>query len=138
MLKKSNENETISNKLFRYVLIGAGTVFLGLGIVGLFLPILPTTPFVLLAAACYARSSKRFYNGLMNNRWFGSYIKNYHEGRGIPVQVKIVTLTLLWVTLLTSIYFIINTVWIELLLMIIGIGVTIHILTIKTYRQNIR
>ena len=137
MLTQSNQTDIISNKTFRYLLIILGTVFLGFGIIGIFLPILPTTPFLLLTAACYARSSKRFYNWLMNNKWFGSYLKNYREGRGIPLIFKIFTLTLLWFTILTSIYFVINNFWIELILLIIAIGVTIHIITIKTYKNKI-
>ncbi|MCJ7768908.1 MAG: YbaN family protein [Dehalococcoidales bacterium] len=58
------------------ILIVAGTLFVGLGVIGIFLPVLPATPFLLLAAACYARSSKRFYCWLLNNRWFGVHIKN--------------------------------------------------------------
>ena len=137
MVKKSNEKEIISNKAFRYMLIIAGTIFLGFGVIGIFLPILPTTPFLLLAAACYARSSQRFYNWLMNNKWFGNYIKNYHEGRGVPLKFKIFTITLLWLTILTSIYFVINNFWIEIILIMIAIGVTIHIITIKTYKHKI-
>jgi len=94
MVKKSDQTEIISNRFFRYLLIISGTIFLGFGIIGIFLPILPTTPFLLLAAACYARSSKRFYNWLMNNRWFGNYIKNYRDGRGVPLKFKIFTIFL--------------------------------------------
>ena len=137
MVKKSNQTDIISNKTFRYMLIIAGTIFLGFGIIGIFLPILPTTPFLLLSAACYARSSQRFYNWLMNNRWFGKYIKNYREGRGVPFKFKVITISLLWITILSSIYFVINHFWIEIILIIIAIGVTIHILTIKTYKRKI-
>ena len=135
MAKKSNQTDLLSNRFFRYLLIVAGTIFLGFGIIGIFLPILPTTPFLLLAAACYARSSKRFYNWLMNNRWFGTYIKNYREGRGVPLKVKVFTISLLWITILASVFFIISNFLIEIILIIIAIGVTIHILTIKTIKQ---
>jgi uncharacterized membrane protein YbaN (DUF454 family) len=133
MVKKSDQTDILSNKTFRYLLIVAGTIFLGFGIVGIFLPILPTTPFLLLAAGCYARSSQRFYHWLMSNRWFGNYIKNYYEGRGVPLKLKIFTITLLWLTILTSVYIVINNFWIEIILIIIAIGVTVHILMIKTY-----
>ena len=133
MIKKSDQMDLISNRFFRYLLIIAGTIFLGLGIIGIFLPILPTTPFLLLAAACYARSSKRFYDWLMNNKWFGTYIKNYREGRGVPLKFKVFTISLLWITILISVFFVINNFWIKIILIIIAIGVTIHILTIKTY-----
>ena len=137
MSRKSQQKDKTMRPLFRWILITSGTIFVGLAILGIFLPILPTTPFLLLAAACYARSSQRFYNWLMNNRWFGSYIKNYREGRGIPLKFKIFTITLLWLTILTSTYFMINNFWIEIILIIIAIGVTIHILTIKTFRNKI-
>jgi hypothetical protein len=132
MKQNSKKKNKKLNQLLRVILITLGTIFLGLGLIGIFIPILPTTPFLLLAAACYARSSQRFYNWLMNNRWFGSYIKNYRDGRGIPLKFKILTITLLWLTILTSIYFVINNFLIEIILIIIAIGVTIHILTIKT------
>lgn len=137
MVKKSNQVDIISNKFFRYLLIIAGTIFLGFGIIGIFLPILPTTPFLLLAAACYARSSQRFYNWFMNNKWFGNYIKNYFEGRGVPLKFKIFTIFLLWITIIISIYFVINNYLIEIILIIIAVAVTIHIIIIKTYKHKI-
>ena len=136
MVKKSDQTDIISNRFFRYLLISTGTIFLGFGIIGIFLPILPTTPFLLLAAACYARSSKRFYDWLMNNKWFGTYIKNYREGRGVPLKFKIFTISLLWITILVSVFFVINNYWVKIILILIAIGVTIHILTIKTYKQK--
>jgi len=136
MVKKSDQTDIISNRFFRYLLIISGTIFLGFGIIGIFLPILPTTPFLLLAAACYARSSKRFYNWLMNNRWFGNYIKNYRDGRGVPLKFKIFTIFLLWITILVSVFLVINNYWVKIILILIAIGVTIHILTIKTYKQK--
>lgn len=129
------QNGETSNLLFRWILIVAGTIFLGLGILGIVLPILPTTPFLLLAAACYARSSKRFYYKLINNKWFGTYIKNYLEGNGISLKVKFFTISILWTTILFSVLFFINLFWIKIILIIIAIGITIHILTIKTYKK---
>ena len=137
MVKKSDQTDIISNRFFRYLLIIAGTIFLGFGIIGIFLPVLPTTPFLLLTAACYARSSKRFYDWLMNNKWFGTYIKNYREGRGVPLKFKIFTISLLWITILVSVFFVINNYWVKIILILIAIGVTIHILTIKTYKKKI-
>jgi uncharacterized membrane protein YbaN (DUF454 family) len=128
--------ERKSNQLLKWILIAAGTIFLGLGIIGIFLPILPTTPFLLLAAACYARSSKRFYDWLMNNKLFGAYIKNYREGKGISLKVKTLTISLLWITILFSVFFILNIFWIKIMLIIIAFGVTIHILTIKTFKKK--
>lgn len=133
---KSKHKDKISTRLLKAILIGAGTFFLGLGIVGIFLPLLPTTPFLLLAAACYARSSKKFYNWLINHKWFGSYIKNYREGKGIPMKVKISAIFLLWVTILFSVFFVVSILWVRIVLIVIASGVTIHILTIKTFTKQ--
>jgi uncharacterized membrane protein YbaN (DUF454 family) len=115
----------------RRLLIGAGTLSTGLGIIGIFIPILPTTPFLLLAAACYMRSSERFYQWLINNRIFGAYVRNYIEGRGMPVRIKIFTILLLWLTIGLSIIFGVQNIVIRIVLICIAIGVTAHISLIK-------
>jgi uncharacterized membrane protein YbaN (DUF454 family) len=113
------------------LLIVAGTLSTALGIIGVFIPILPTTPFLLLAAACYMRSSERFYQWLINNRIFGAYVRNYIEGRGMPVRIKIFTILLLWLTIGLSITFGVQNVVIRIVLICIAIGVTAHISLIK-------
>lgn len=115
----------IKNALF----VVFGTLSLIIGIIGIILPILPTTPFLLLAAGCYARGSKRFYFWLINNKVFGRYIKNYREGKGIPLKVKIISISFLWITILTSIHFFISIFFVKILLFFIAIGVSIHILS---------
>jgi uncharacterized membrane protein YbaN (DUF454 family) len=84
-------------KLFYNV---AGVVAVLLGIVGIFLPLLPTTPFLLLASACFARGSTRLHNWLLSHRVFGDYLRNFEAGRGIPLTAKIVATVLLWISLL--------------------------------------
>lgn len=123
------------NRSIRGILIIAGTIFAGLGILGIFLPLLPATPFLLLAAACYARSSKRFYNWLLNTKWLGNYIKNYSEGKGIPLKVKVLSISLLWITIIFSAVFIIHILFVRIILILIAIGVTIHILHIRTLKR---
>ena len=108
---------------------------MGVGTLGIFLPLLPTTPFLLLAAACYARGSKRFYNWLLGNRWFGNYIKDYRERKGIPFKIKILSISLLWVTIGYSAVFVVNAPLVRAILIGIAIGVTIHIIRIRTLRQ---
>ena len=103
----------------------------GLGIIGVFVPILPTTPFLLLAAACYARSSERFYQWLMNNRIFGSYVRSYIEGRGMPVRIKLITIGLLWLTIGLSVAFVVQNMVVRIVLVCIATGVTVHIALIK-------
>jgi len=129
-----NEKKKISNSLIRKILIVAGTLLVGLGILGIFLPILPTTPFLLLAAVCFARSSERFYNWLLDNRWFGQYIKNYIERRGISLTVKILIISLLWITILFSAFFIVRNIFISIILILIAISITLHILLIRTLK----
>jgi len=123
--------------LMRPLLIVIGTLSVALAIVGMFIPILPTTPFLLLAAACYARSSDRFLNWLLNNRWFGAYIRNYREGRGMPRLTKILTLFALWATLILSGTFAVSAWWLRLMLLAVGAGVTTHLLRIPTYSPGL-
>lgn len=118
--------------LVKGLFVIVGTLSLGLGVIGVFVPLLPTTPFLLLAAACYAKGSERFYKWLLQNRWFGTYIKNYRNGKGIPLKVKVFTIITLWVTILFSTFMFISDVLIQILLIIIAIGVSLHITTIKT------
>jgi uncharacterized membrane protein YbaN (DUF454 family) len=115
----------------RKLLIGAGTLSTGLGIIGIFVPILPTTPFLLLAAACYMRSSERFYRWLISNRIFGAYVRNYVEGRGIPIKIKILTILLLWLTIGLTVTFGVQNTIVRIVLICVAIGVSTHIILIK-------
>jgi uncharacterized membrane protein YbaN (DUF454 family) len=115
----------------RRLLLAAGTLCAGLGIVGIFVPILPTTPFLLLAAACYMRSSERFYRWLTNNRVFGAYVRNYLEGRGMPIRMKLATVLVLWLAIGLSITFAIESLVIRIILISIAVGVTVHIALIR-------
>jgi uncharacterized membrane protein YbaN (DUF454 family) len=122
--------------LTRTILIVCGTLCVALGVLGIFLPVLPTTPFLLLAAYCYARSSGRFYEWLLNNRWCGAYIRNYRQGRGIPLKQKVFTISLLWLTIGSTAWFAISQWWLRLILLGIAIGVTIHLAKIRIYRPT--
>jgi hypothetical protein len=119
-------------KLTRTLLIVIGTLCVALGALGLFLPVLPTTPFLLLATVLYARSSERFYNWLMTNRWFGEYIRNYREGKGIPIKQKAFTLLLLWLTIGYAAWFVLSLWWAKLILVGIAVGVTVHLARART------
>ena len=117
------------------LLIVAGTAFVVLGVVGVFVPVLPTTPFLLLAAACYARSSQRFYDWLLGHRLLGRYIRNYREGRGLPWQSKAVTILLLWASLLYAGIMVVDALWARLIFLVIAVGVTWHLLSLPTLRE---
>ncbi len=123
-------------KSLRILLNIAGTISLGLGAVGIFFPLLPTTPFLLISAACYVRGSERMYNWLLKNRWFGEYIKNYQEGRGIPLKTKILAISVLWITILYSTVFVANGILImQIVLLTIAIVVSVHLLRLPTFRK---
>ena len=109
-----------------------GTVSLVLGIAGIFLPVLPTTPFLLLSAALYFRSSPRLYAWLMGHPQLGPYIKNFREHRSIPLRVKIVSVGMVWITLLYCAVCVAQVWWLRLLFVGIAIGVSVHVLSYKT------
>ncbi|MCU0851957.1 MAG: YbaN family protein [Thermoplasmata archaeon] len=113
----------------------AGSVFLALGIIGIPIPILPTTPFLLLAAACYLRGSPRMHAWLLTNRYFGNYLNDYRLGRGMPVKVKVATLALLWTFIGASVLVAVSDTVIRIILLAVAAGVTVHILTIRTRRE---
>jgi len=117
------------------ILTVCGFILLGLGAVGIVLPVMPTTPFVLLAAICFSKSNKKFASWLKKNRFFGPYIENYHTKQGIKKSLKIVSISILWIGLLISMS-ILQTVLIYIILSVVGICVTIHLLMIKTKQEN--
>ena len=124
------------NPLVRGALVTLGMVSLVTGVVGIFLPLIPTTGPLLLAAVCFDRSSPRFHSWLMNNRYLGGYIRNYREGRGLPMMQKVCTIGLLWTTISISILFAVNAWWGKALLAAVAIGVTRHVATLPTYRPE--
>lgn len=123
-------------RIAKPLLIACGTLCVLLAVFGIVLPLLPTTPFLLLAAFCYARSSQRFYDRLMGNRWFGAYLRNYREGRGIPLRQKLSSLALLWLTIGYAAGFVVAPLWGKLLLLAIAAAVTWHLITVGTGRPE--
>lgn len=118
----------------KYFLISIGTIALILGIIGIVLPILPTTPFMLLAAACYVNASPKLYIWLIEHKYLGKYIKNYREYRGIPLRAKIISIIMLWLGIGSSIIFFISLTIIDIFLLIVAVCVTIHLLSLKTIK----
>ena len=117
-----------SKRLFFFSL---GTAFLGIGAVGIVLPVLPTTPLVLASVFCFAKSSKKAEHWISNNRYFGSYIENYKTNQGVPLDVKMQSISFLWAVLIISMAFY-NQKYLSLLLILVGLAVTLHILSFKT------
>lgn len=111
-----------------------GSVSLALGILGIFLPVLPTTPFLLLSASLYLKGSEKLYNWLMNHPKLGPYITNFRIHKAIPLKAKIASVSLMWLTILTTVIFFIPLLVIKILLLLVAVAVTIHILSFKTLK----
>ncbi len=135
MDKKTKVSED-KRLLVRTLYVIAGIVFLGLGAVGVVLPLLPTTPFLLAAAWCFAKSSQRLYDWMHTNRYFGEYLRRYRAGEGVLLTHKVGMILLLWTTLSLSAFLAIPArLWhARLFLLAVGIGVTTHLLWIPTAR----
>ena len=127
----------MSSRVLKALLVVGGTLCVGLGVIGIFLPLMPTTVFLLLAAACYARSSERFYQRLLNNRFLGGYIRSSREGRGMRRRDKAITLVLLWVSIGVTMIFTAHALWLRLLLVAVVVGVTIHVARLPAFRPAI-
>jgi uncharacterized membrane protein YbaN (DUF454 family) len=116
----------------RGLLIAAGCVCVALGVIGIFMPLLPTTPFMLLAAACFARSSHRFHDWLLANRTFGPLIFEWRRHRSIPFRTKITAIALLAVTLGTSIVFFVRPPWLKIALALFGLALAVSLYRIPS------
>ena len=114
--------------ILRWTLTGLGVLFVALGAVGVVVPVLPTTPFLLLAAACFARSSRRMHRWLLSNRLLGRYLRNYLERRSMTGRDKAVSISLLWIALIVTGGFVDVSWWVRVVLGLVGLGVSAHLL----------
>ena len=120
----------------KIVLIILGVVSLTLGIIGIFLPLLPTTPLLLLAAWCFVRSSERLYRWLVSNRYFGEYIRNFRENRAIPLHAKVVAVSMIWLTIGYCVVVILDKWLLRIMLLAVAVAVTWHILSYATLHKK--
>lgn len=111
-----------------------GLISLGLAILGIFLPVLPTTPLLLLASALFLRSSDRLYKWLMSHPRFGPYITNFMKNKSIPLRIKVIAVSTLWLTLLYCAVFVAEHWMFRMFFILIAVGVTFHILSYKTQK----
>jgi uncharacterized membrane protein YbaN (DUF454 family) len=123
-----------AGRLLRAVLLVAGSLFLVIGMVGVVVPVLPTTPFLILAAVCYGRSSRRCYRWLVSNRIFGRYLDDYLRGQGVPWKVKMGTLLFLWAVITVTAVLFVNQLWLRVLLFAIAVAVSVHVAMLKGRR----
>ena len=118
----------------KYLLIVLGSISLALGVIGIFLPLLPTTPFLLLSAALYVRSSDELYQWLIHQKYLGTYIRNFREHKAIPLRAKIISVAMVWATLTYCAIMVSEEIWIKIIFLILATGITWHILSYKTMK----
>ncbi len=137
---KNSKPQIISTNLppvYRYAYLVSGFLLVGIGVLGIFLPLLPTTIFLILASACFMKSSPKANEWLKNNKFLGAYLRNYQDKTGLTVTTKVVNICVLWISISLSAYFFTDELYIRLLLLAIAIGVTIHLVMIKTNTNNV-
>ena len=122
----------VKNDILRWLLICCGWFFVAAGVVGIFLPLVPTVPFLLLAAACFARSSVRFHTWLVQHNQLGPLIRDYLNGHGIPLRAKRIAIGMMWVSILASTFLLVQAVWLKIMLMAVAAGVTLYLLSLPT------
>ncbi len=127
-----NPMSFLSARARKGLLITFGFLTLGLGVIGVFLPLLPTTPFLLVSAWAWMKSSDRFYTWLIRNRVLGTYIRNYKEKRGITLRHRVITIAVLWIGIGYAAIFVSERLWLTLLLFAVALGVTVHLCVLKT------
>ena len=120
-------NET-SNPLAKLMWVSLGSLFVGLGAIGVIVPGLPTTPFLILAAACYIRSSQRLYDWLISNKRFGPYLKDYREGKGIPRKAKRLAVVMIVVFVSFSVVFGIEDLTLKIVVGLLGLIGLLYVL----------
>ena len=123
----------MTSRFMRALLVVCGTICVGLGILGIFLPLMPTTVFLLLAAACYARSSERFHRRLVEHPWLGPYIR---QSQGMTTRQKAISIGVLWASLMVTMVWTAHAGWLRLLLVLVGAGVTLHIAWLPAFRPE--
>jgi uncharacterized protein len=130
----SHETKITTNPVLRFVWLGLGLIFTGLGFVGYVVPGLPGTVFILIAVYFFARSSPRFYNWLLNNKFFGELIRDWRAGKGLSLKAKIMAISVIAVTILISLLTIPNAV-IKMIAALCSVGVSIYLWTRPTKKS---
>jgi uncharacterized protein len=133
---QNTEKKTVTGSLKKAIYIIVGSISLAAGLVGVFLPVIPTTPFILLSAGCFLRSSERLFQWVVSNETLGPTIQNYHEGKGITKNTKIRAIVMMWLTISLSVYFFITNTYLIALLYVIAIGVSVYLFKLPTVKEQ--
>ena len=133
ILKQPIKSQSIQlPPFYRYLYFLSGVLLVAIGVIGIFLPLLPTTIFLILASACFMKSSPSANEWLRKNKFLGAYLSNYQDKTGLTIRTKLINIFVLWTSISLSAYFLTDEFYIRILLAAIAIGVTIHLLMVKT------
>ena len=135
MSSEQNVQVKSISPLTKYLYLASGFILVIIGVIGIFLPILPTTIFLILASACFIRSSPQANEWLRNHKILGMYIKNYQDKSGLTLKSKMISIILLWLMISTSAFLFTELWYIRLLLFLIAAGVTSHLIMVKTKKN---
>ena len=130
--RKSKPNNHVKSELLRWILICIGWFSIVCGIIGLFLPLVPTVPFLLLATVCFSRSSERFHSWLVEHKHLGPLLRDYLAMGGIPLRAKIMAISMVWISFPTSAYLFVTVFWVKALLIGVAAAVTWYLVSIPT------
>ena len=133
---KDGSRQSIGSSALRHLLIAFGFVCIAIGVLGIFLPLLPTVPLLLLAAACFARGSDRCYSWLIEHRHLGPMVQGYIDGKGIPIRAKLTALCLIWVSIPITVIFAINYTWGKAMLLLVGLAISIYLIRLPLRQEE--
>jgi uncharacterized protein len=122
----------VNSNVLRWILISCGCFSVAAGVVGIFLPLLPTVPFLLLAAACFARSSERFHVWLVQHDRLGPLIRDYLDGGGMPLRAKRIAVCMVWISFSASAFLFVQVLWLKILLLVVAAGITLYLISLPT------
>lgn len=125
-------NKHVKNAFLRWILISCGWLAVAGGVIGIFLPLLPTVPFLLLAVACFARSSERFHRWLVEHNHLGPLLRDYLRGAGMPLRAKTIAIGMVWVSFSATTMLFARDFWLKIVLIAVAVGVTLYLLSLPT------
>lgn len=132
---QDTETHSVTDSMKKGIYFIIGCLSLAAGIIGVFLPVIPTTPFIMLSGWCFFRSSKKLYQWVISNETFGPTIENYQSGRGMTVKTKIRAIVMMWLAITVSVYFFITNIYLISFLYLIAVSVTVYIYRLPTIQE---
>ena len=130
------DSNHVKSDILRWILICCGWVSIVAGVIGIFLPLVPTVPFLLLAVACFARSSVRFHSWLVDHTHLGPLLRDYLKGKGIPLRAKRLAIGMVWVSFPASTFLFAQALWLKVLLMAVAAGITLYLLSLPSPEEK--